>query len=296
MGYDENFLEGLQVMLPLPGKKVASQAYNNANYILHSRYSILFNQVRGFASCSAHNIDGKALRSSQLSDRKFKADPKITPRKLLVENKRGYYKNDWDRGHLARRKSMSWGNNDDDIITAEQESDYYSNIAPQHENLHDDAWGKIEDWMLDKTVLGKKRACVFTGPVFSEDDPEYKYQNEDSILIPAGFWKVIIVPDNDDVKSASFLVWQRDYNSDKPLDFAPVLEQVRLTTLEVLTGLSFHDLPRKDVLYFDANRRRNQANMRRGRTRNIRGRFQNAISRTKSRSSTVVFSPEDIIF
>ena len=37
------------------------------------------------------------------------------------------------------------------------------------------------------------------------------------------------------MRSAGFLVWQRDYDSEEPLPFEPVLEQVRLTTIEVLT-------------------------------------------------------------
>ena len=36
-----------------------------------------------------------------------------------------------------------------------------------------------------------------------------------------------------------------------PLPFAPVLEQVRLTTIEVLTGLTFPELRSFDPLLFD---------------------------------------------
>ena len=293
MGYDENFLDGFTVKLPTPSPRVAAQAYDHGNYIHHSRYSLLFNKVRGFAFCSAHNIDGVTLRKKQISNRAFKADPKITPKILQVENERGYYKNPWDRGHLARRKSLSCGENVEEIKQAELESDFYSNIVPQHENLHDDSWGKIEDWMLLKLVGGERRACVFTGPIFTEEDPPYQFENEDPIQIPAGFWKVIVVPHENDIKSASFLVWQRDYNNDAPLKFAPILEQVRLTTIEVLTGLSFHDLSKKDVLYFET---RNQQKRRESRAATFRGRIASTFGSQKSRGSSAILSPVDIIF
>ena len=163
--------------------------------------------------------------------------------------------NPWDRGHLARRKSLSWGD-EAEASNAELESDLWSNIAPQHENLHDDAWGKIEDWMLKHVENDIQRASVFTGPVFTEDDPKHKNgPNEMPIRIPAGFWKVITIKLNGVMRSAGFLVWQRDYNSETPLPFAPVLEQVRLTTIEVLTGLTFPSLRTFDPLLFDQQQR-----------------------------------------
>ena len=117
--------------------------------------------------------------------------------------------------------------------------------------------------MLEKAISSNRRACVFTGPVFTDADPTYQYADEQPVQIPAGFWKVIVLPAGSDIKCASFLVWQRDYDSSKPLAFSPVLEQVRLTTLEVLTGLSFNQLGKKDVLYFKAANLRRRESTRR---------------------------------
>lgn len=258
MPYNPTFINGNEIPLPVPNKRIKEMAFNGA-YVHHSRYSILFNEKRGFAFVSAHNIDGATLSKEQYTSRNFKKDPKITPKRIQIGNDRGYREskngvygpNPWDRGHLARRKSLSWGNKEQASI-AERESDFYSNITPQHENLHDDAWGKIEDWMLNHVQGGNQRACVFTGPVFTEDDPEHTNgPNEKPIRIPAGFWKIISIELNGVMRSAGFLVWQRDYDNVFPLPFAPVLEQVRLTTIEVLTGLSFPSLRLFDPLLFD---------------------------------------------
>ena len=258
MPYNPEFIVGNVIPLPTPNNRVLNSAFGGG-YINHSRHSILFNQERGFAFISAHNIDGETLSSIQHTRRKFKFDPKIKPRTFQVDRDRGYREsqdgvfgpNPWDQGHLARRKSLSWGNQDE-ASKAELESDYWSNIVPQHGNLHDDAWGKIEDWMLEHIEKGGRRACVFTGPVFTPDDPNHKNgPNEIPIRIPAGFWKVITIKLNGQLRSAGFLIWQRDYNSDSPLDFAPVLEQVRLTTIEVLSGLTFPALRGFDPLLFN---------------------------------------------
>ncbi|QDV53036.1 DNA/RNA non-specific endonuclease [Gimesia fumaroli] len=257
MPYDPEFIAGHVISLPTPNERVMALAFEG-DYIHHSRHSLLFNEERGFAFVSAHNIDGTTLPSAQYTRRNFKNDPIIQPKSLQVDRNRGYREsedhgfgpNPWDQGHLARRKSLSWGDEAEARI-AERESDLWSNIAPQHENLHDDAWGKIEDWMLERVENDGPRACVFTGPVFTEDDPEHKNgPEEDPIRIPAGFWKVISIELTGTMRSAGFLVWQRDYDSEEPLPFAPVLEQVRLTTIEVLTGLTFPALRRFDPLLF----------------------------------------------
>ncbi len=272
MPYDPEFIAGHVIPLPNAIDRVMALAFAG-DYIHHSRHSLLFNAERGFAFVSAHNIDGSTLPSAQFTTRSFKNDPKIQPTSLQVDRNRGYREseehgfgpNPWDQGHLARRKSLSWGNEEDARI-AERESDMWSNIAPQHENLHDDAWGKIEDWMLEHVENGGHRACVFTGPVFTEGDPEHKNgPEEDPIRIPAGFWKVITVELNGAMRSAGFLVWQRDYDSEEPLPFAPVLEQVRLTTIEVLTGLTFPALRRFDPLLFDQQGRRRDSSISRAR-------------------------------
>ena len=257
MPYDPEFIDGHVIPLPTPNNRLIASAFQG-DYVHHLRHSLLFNEERGFAFVSANNVDGSTLPSSQHTSRSFKNDPKIQPTSLQVDRDRGYRENldlgfgpnPWDQGHLARRKSMSWGDEEQARI-AERESDMWSNIAPQHGNLHDDAWGRIEDWMLER-VAGNGRACVFTGPVFTADDPEHSNgPDEVPIRIPAGFWKVISAELSGTMRSAGFLVWQRDYDSQHPLPFAPVLEQVRLTTIEVLTGLTFPALRRFDPLLFN---------------------------------------------
>ena len=96
-----------------------------------------------------------------------------------------------------------------------------------------------------------RRAAIFTGPVLTEGDPQLVNQpGENLIQIPAGFWKVMAVRVGNTLRAAGFLVWQRDFDKPEPEVFTPFLEQVRITTLEYLTSLSFGALAGVDPLQF----------------------------------------------
>lgn len=251
MGYDPNIIQGSQIPVPILGERTRASAFDNGALIDHHRYSVVFNSERGFAIFTAHNIDGATIIPSGVIPRKdrFRLDPDV-PSNLQVDNDRGYVNNPWDRGHLVRRRALHWGDQGD-AEKADNESYFWTNIAPQHEKLQDSAWGKIENWMLDFADNNDKQACVFTGPVYALDDPEFQNRpDEVPIKIPAGFWKVFVIKRRTDIRTAGFLVWQRDFDKPEPETFDPVLEQVRITTIEFLAGLSFGNLRDADPLHF----------------------------------------------
>lgn len=251
MPYDPNFIPGEVIDLPELADHTKAAALDNGTPVDHSRFSIVFNQDRGFAILTAHNIDGENLIAEGVIQRvnNFRNDPLVS-NSLQVDNDRGYVHNRWDRGHLVRRRAMHWGNQND-ATTADRESFFWTNIVPQHEKLHDSAWGDIEDWMLGVTVNQDNKACVFTGPILTPNDPQHiNRPGEAPIQIPAGFWKVFVINHQGQLRAAGFLVWQRDFDRVDPVTFDPVLEQVRITTVEYLTGLSFAAVRSADPLRF----------------------------------------------
>ena len=253
MSYDPNFINGHAVALPGLSATLQAKAHNNGEVIDHTRFSLTFHRERGFAFYTAHNIDGESVIAKGEIPRRdqFRFDPDL-PNSIQVDNKQGYRNNPWDRGHLVRRRSLHWGSRSE-AEEADSKSFFWSNIAPQHENLHDGPWGNIEDWMFEVADTQDRKACVFTGPVLRDDDPEHtNAPGESPIRIPAGFWKIITVEHSGKLLTASFLVWQRDFDRAEPLEFDPVLEQVRLTTIEFLTGLAFSPLRDADPLKFGA--------------------------------------------
>lgn len=251
MGYNQDFIDQCLVNHPIIGDRLKPSLYNYGEVINHSRFSFVFSTERMLSLYTAHNIDGESLipTGTILRKDRFRSDPKI-PKDIQLKNDQGYKNNPWDRGHLVKRTSMHWGNDLDIAFIADQETFFWTNISPQHENLHDTAWGSIEDWVLELADSADKRLCIFTGPVFSFDDPIIPNQDNKIAKIPAGFWKIIVLKKNQKLTSAGFLVWQRDYDKDLPESFSPVLEQVRITTIEYLTGLLFTDLRSTDTLLY----------------------------------------------
>jgi len=248
-GFDPEFIRGHRVELPRPQERVKATAFAYGAPVDHLRFSLVFNQERSLAAFTAHNIDGGTMlpEGSLPRRNRFRLDPFVPP-ELQLDDARGYRNNPWDRGHLVRRRSMHWG----DAVqaqTADSESFYWTNIAPQHKALHAGAWGKIEDWILGVASTQARRACVFTGPVLTPDDPYItNKESERRLQIPAGFWKVVALDYDGALRVAAFLVWQRDFDRAEPVSVDPVLEQVRLTTIEFLTGLSFAGIQEADPL------------------------------------------------
>lgn len=253
MPYQPDLLSPSSIPLPTLGPTAQAAALNGGTPIDHEKFSVIFNEQRGLAILSAHNIDGGSMIEEGTIDRhNFVLDPDVAS-PLQINNKRGYLNNPWDRGHLARRRSLHWGDVNE-ATEADRQSSFWTNIAPQHETLHDTAWGDIEDFMLSYTTQNEQRAAVFTGPVLTDEDPEHvNTPGQPPIRIPAGFWKVIAIHVSGLLRAAAFVVWQRDFDRPTPITFQPFLEQVRLTTIEFLVGIRFPELLRvADPLEFGA--------------------------------------------
>ncbi len=248
-GFDHDFIPGYRIEMPVVCERLRASAFAGGRPIKHRRFSLVFNLRRNLALFTAHNIDGGAMLPEGTIARvdRFRFDPTVPAEKQLSDA-RGYRNNPWDRGHLVRRRSVHWGGVEE-AEAADSETFYWTNIAPQHSSLHRNAWGRIEDWILSLAEQGSRRAAVFTGPVLSDDDPSITNQaGQRPFQVPAGFWKIVALVHDGALRIAAFLVWQRDFDRPEPVLFDPVLEQVRLTTIEFLTGLSFAGLQGADPL------------------------------------------------
>jgi len=97
-----------------------------------------------------------------------------------------YADNDFDRGHLVRRRDPVWG----DSATATQanlDSFTYVNAAPQAAlfNQGPTLWAGLEDYLLDHARIYRQRLSVYTAPVLADDDPTYR-----GVHVPRRYWKV----------------------------------------------------------------------------------------------------------
>ncbi len=94
-----------------------------------------------------------------------------------------YANNDFDRGHLVRREDPNWGPT---AGVANRDTFHFTNCAPQLSAFNQRTWLSLEDYILTNTRRIGKRASVFTGPVFRQNDPVYR-----DVAIPLAYWKVV---------------------------------------------------------------------------------------------------------
>ncbi|WP_198961618.1 DNA/RNA non-specific endonuclease [Pseudonocardia sp. MH-G8] len=174
-GYNPDFLGVPAPMPTAPGVTTVPLAYTH--------FSTLHRPDRRLAAATAVAIDGATLRHVERSD-DWRLDDRRPPEQQAGEEI--YADNDLDRGHLVRRRDPVWGEQAE-AERAESETFFYTNAAPQASSFNQDRelWLGLEDYLLDNAADHDRKLVVFTGPVLTDDDPQYR-----GLHIPLQFWKI----------------------------------------------------------------------------------------------------------
>ena len=255
-GYDPAFLGGAAVAMPglsAGQRQVAARVSDTDEWadeleLKYHHFSVVMNAARQLAFFTAVNIDGMAHRQGELRRGKDKwyFDPRIPKSAQFGEEL--YRADPFDRGHLVRRLDPAWGRTSRVAKTANDDTFHFTNCSPQHERFNQgkNLWAGLEDYLLEKATGEQKRLTVFTGPVFEDDDPEYR-----GVRIPKRFWKVAVVGrPGGRVAALGFIVSQEKLlrsMGDVSFDPTAVAEtfQTSVANVEAAAGLSFGEL--KDV-------------------------------------------------
>lgn len=161
-----------------------------------------------------------------------------------------YSSNDFDRGHLVRRRDPGWG--DEAVARAATEATFrYPNAAPQASvfNQSKDLWLGLEDHVLGYAETTDQRVSVFTAPVLAAADPLYR-----GIQIPLRFWKVAAWASPVGLRSAGFILDQTDLVrlSDDAGAVPPLgafkTFQVPVGDVELISGVSLGELVATDTI------------------------------------------------
>lgn len=217
-GFNHNFLVDdkvkQKVSFPSLQKKkkteLAPVKYNDRLNINYLNYSVQLSGSRKFPIFTASNINGRLFKSSP-RPKSWKLDNRVKEYqwgKDLYEAK----KSDFDKGHMTKREDVQWGETTDLAKKAAYSTFYYTNAVPQHKDLNQDIWKNLEDYILHtETRKRSLKVCVFTGPVLSNDDPEFVTPvNGEKIKLPTLFWKVVVYPKEDGkLYRAGFMMSQK---------------------------------------------------------------------------------------
>ena len=244
-GYDADFL-GVPVPIPaLPGVKTALLPYTH--------FSVLMRPDKRLAAVTALAMDGKKLMDLDRSGIQWRLDPRLPDDQQTGE--RVYARNDLDRGHLVRRASAVWGDTRAEAAQANEDTFYYTNAAPQAAKFNQgmELWLGLESYLQENAADNSRRIVVFTGPVFSENDPVYR-----GVDIPLRFFKVAAFLHHGELAATGYVVDQTPQLDDLPdipspgvTEDAPPLGpfrtfQVPVRDIAALTGLDLDQLAAGD--------------------------------------------------
>ncbi len=148
----------------------------------YEHFSVVMSRSRRMCFLSACNIDGNQSRKSARVA--WKWDPRIPKAQQIMHECYGSPPK-FSRGHMTRREDPGWGS---PAIgkRGNEDSMHVTNTTPQMQAFNAPIWLALEDYALQHAREDEMKISVFTGPYFTDDDPEMY-----GVRIPLIFWKVI---------------------------------------------------------------------------------------------------------
>ena len=219
----------------------------NKTILNYHHFSVAMHRERKMPLLTAVNIDGKQTRNVGKDTGKWQYDPRIDENYQL--GMEIYRQNELDLGHLVRRLDPVWGR---EAMQANRDTFHFTVCAPQHAKLNRVAWKSLEDYILKNTQTEDLKVSVFTGPVFSDDDLNYR-----GILLPLQFWKMAaVVKNNGKLSVTAYILSHKDFLDDvsnRGLIGDTGFEeyktyQIPLRRLQEITNLHLDDLLEYDPL------------------------------------------------
>lgn len=250
-GYDPHFLPGEHVVdVPtatvgdVEGDYAPTKAGDRIRHYTH--FSLAMSTARRFCRWVAWNIDGNGLQTLTRDGLNFVLDDAYESR-YQVDNDL-YAHNPLDRGHIARRADLLWGNRKE-AERANRDSFFFTNITPQLEDFNQSRqhglWGEVENAIYEDIDVDDLRISVFGGPLFKDTDFPYR-----DILVPRSFWKAIAYIEDGTLKAKAYVLTQDDLEAKlESLGLERFkLYQVTLGDLSGLTGLDYGPLAAADTM------------------------------------------------
>ena len=220
-GYDPDFLgAGFAAPWPAPDAQAAAdlagpsdKTADRPHEVRYTHFGVLFSEPRRQPLITAVNIDGRSLVHVKRSDDRWFADGRL-PRSIQL-TMADYDDPEIDRGHMVRRQDPNWdpaarGGASELAERANLDTFHYTNAAPQHSDMNqgNELWLGLEDYILESARTNGFKACVFTGPVNRDDDPEIK----SNVFVAREFWKLVVMvnAERDRLHATAYLLSQGD--------------------------------------------------------------------------------------
>jgi endonuclease G, mitochondrial len=242
-GFDPAFLgDGLTVPLPVVTADVDDVltfelAGEQQQVLKYEHFSVLMGTRRKLLRWSAVNIDGKT-EVLKLPRPGWRNDPRI-PADAQIKDAPYGNPPKFARGHMTRREYPNWGTQ---AIAERANADtmHVTNVAPQMQTFNAGVWLDLENYAMENARDSDVKICVFTGPIFVDDDP-VKF----GVKIPVEFWKVIAFVHDETGKLCATGYTKSQLTNLTDDEFvwgAHETAQRTISSIEARTGLSFGPL------------------------------------------------------
>ncbi|WP_153799681.1 DNA/RNA non-specific endonuclease [Foetidibacter luteolus] len=281
-GYNPNFL-GRKIPLPVLNEQQKQDAARNQLAspsadpfeLKYYQFSVVMNGKRRMAFFTAVNIDGASVISIKRETGQVTRGPESVGAESAEARETWYDDNRIDdseisedniyrdklkmfqRGHLVKRTDPSWGT-ESKAFKGQSDTFHFTNCSPQHKDFNPKTtrWAGVENWITKTSNDADIRVSVFSGPVFTPDDPHLGY-----LQIPKAYWKVVAWMEEGELFSTAIIADQSDLiknigeeaiGSESLFDDIPAQlpEDYHVTIAEVesKTGLDFGILKDYDIL------------------------------------------------
>lgn len=243
LSYREDFL-GVTVLMPSPTEAIKDDVVSydgpdgKTHVLTYTHFAVVMSRSRKMCLYTACNLNGGELVPLVRGGDSWRIDPRIE--RSLQAGHELYSGSDLNRGHMVRRLDPVWGA---EAELADEDTFHFTNACPQHKELNQKTWSDLEDYVLDNAGSHNLKVTVFTGPVFSDDDPDYR-----GFRLPLQFWKVVVmVKDDGELLATAYILSQADLLTGLEFVFGEFRTyQLPLVELEEMTNLDFGELRNYD--------------------------------------------------
>lgn len=197
--------------------------------IIRDLYAMSNNDSTKLADWIAYKIDLQIFEGPSRS-RKWAADPWLDENETLEPDdyKGANEELKVDRGHQAPLANFKGSDK-------YYETNYLSNITPQKSELNQGPWRILEE--RERTFAEnypENDVYVMTGPIYNHDNQLCLPKADEPHLIPVAYWRIIVMIEGNEIKTAAFLLPQE---TPRNADFIDYIQNI--DTIEFETGLDF---------------------------------------------------------
>lgn len=173
-----------------------------ARQLHYLHFSVVMNPARRLPWYVAYNMDSNRRRKEVERRSKWMPDPLISEE--FQPGDQHFRNSGLDRGTLAAFSTVNWGDEREAWIAGHQ-AFFWTNTTPQHLNVNRISYLSVERW--ERQVAARHGRLVgFCGPIFRDDDPSFRDEEEgddgfvayETFRIPMAYWKVVVVLDHQD--------------------------------------------------------------------------------------------------